>query len=292
MAGGGVLAPHDQRVLVLGRVPAPAPQHRLVEVRPRGADGQDHRRPLLALGQQDDLVHLPVDAAGFVDQGEGVVQPSSRFGTAGRTWKADPRDGTVRASAYCWTRASSSSWSSTMRTAIRNVRPACRSSVATTIWAPSGPTSSSYRASTAVRLVLSCPRGSIQPASRGWGSHPRWRRSGTAARAATATAYGHHGHAAPERSRWRTVPPPAPAAWSRAAATESHQCGPSGLASRHHRPSPAPSRSPMSRSPARGSGPSILLKDRNPTADLAALQGTQRTTSGPSSGPPRRTSQT
>jgi hypothetical protein len=37
-----------------------------------------------------------------------------------------------------------------MRTAMRNVRPACRSSVATTTWAPSAPASSSYSDNTAV----------------------------------------------------------------------------------------------------------------------------------------------
>ena len=97
-------------------------------------------------------------------------RPSSRFGTAGRTWKLDPLAGTVRASAYCWTRASSSGWSSTIREATRWTMPACRSSVATTTtWAPSAPATSSYRASTAVRDDLPCPLGSIQPASRGAG---------------------------------------------------------------------------------------------------------------------------
>jgi hypothetical protein len=57
-----------------------------------------------------------------------------------------------------------------MRTAIRNVSPACRSSVATTTTcAPSAPASSSYKASTAVSDVLPWPLGSIHPAMRGWG---------------------------------------------------------------------------------------------------------------------------
>ena len=56
---------------------------------------------------------------------------------------------------YSWTRVSSSGCSSTMRAAMRNVMPACRSSEATTTtWAPSAPASSSYRPSTAVSDVL------------------------------------------------------------------------------------------------------------------------------------------
>ena len=96
--------------------------------------------------------------------------PSRRLGTAGRTWNDHPRAGTVRASAYTWTRRSRSGWSSTILAACRWQRAAWRSSVATTTTpAPSSPASSSYRARTAVMEVLPRPRGSIHPANRGRG---------------------------------------------------------------------------------------------------------------------------
>ena len=73
--GGRVLAPHHQLVVrVVEGVGAQPAQHRLLQLRARRPDGQHHRRLLLAASQGDDLVHLLVDAAGFVDQGEGVVQ--------------------------------------------------------------------------------------------------------------------------------------------------------------------------------------------------------------------------
>jgi hypothetical protein len=73
---GRVLPPHHQRVLrVVDRVGAEAAQHGLVQLRARGADGQHHRRLLLAGGQGHDLVDLLVDAAGLVHDGQGEVQP-------------------------------------------------------------------------------------------------------------------------------------------------------------------------------------------------------------------------
>ena len=46
---------------------------------------------LLAGGQGDDLVHLLVDAAGLVDDGQGVVQPLQPLGHGGQDLEAGPR---------------------------------------------------------------------------------------------------------------------------------------------------------------------------------------------------------
>jgi hypothetical protein len=72
--GRRVLPPHDQRIIVVDRVGAQAAQHRLLQLRPRRADGQDHAGALLAGGQGDDLEDLLVDAAGLVHDGEGVIK--------------------------------------------------------------------------------------------------------------------------------------------------------------------------------------------------------------------------
>ena len=102
----------------------------------------------------------------------------------------------------------------------------------------------------------------------------------SAARAEGAAACGHHGRGGPVRSRGRTVQPPARAVWSRAGAAGSHQCGPSGRASRDRR---AVTDSLMSTSAGEGSGPSSLLRTR---ADRRPFSPRQSTRSGPASGPP------
>ena len=93
-----------------------------------------------------------------------------------------------------WTRAARSSCSSTIRAATPKQRPACRSSVAaTTMLAPSWPSSRSYSAMAATRLVFPAPRGqhpARQPRPR---SHPaRWRPA-RPARGAAAAAGGPRG---------------------------------------------------------------------------------------------------
>jgi hypothetical protein len=174
-----------------------------------------------------------------------------------------------------------------MRTAMRNVSPACRSSVATTT----------------TGAVLPCqqliegqegPSGSSCPALVGASTrpagarplYPRWRRAGTVATAEGEGACGLPGRGAPVRSRRRAAPRPTPAA----CCAQGQRGGVDvGLRAGSHATT-GPSEGLVSSSPGLGSGPSVLLKDRNATADRAALQGVQRTTSGPSSGPPRRTS--
>jgi hypothetical protein len=47
-------------------------------------------RWLLAGGQGDDLVHLLLDAAGFVDDGEGEVQPLQALGDRGEDLERPP----------------------------------------------------------------------------------------------------------------------------------------------------------------------------------------------------------
>ena len=74
--GGRVLSPDHHLVLrVVGRVGAEAAQHGLFQLGAGCPDGQHHRQPLFPGGQGYHLVDFLVDPAGFVDQGEGVVQP-------------------------------------------------------------------------------------------------------------------------------------------------------------------------------------------------------------------------
>jgi hypothetical protein len=76
VADGAVLPPDNQRVLrVVEGVGAEAAEDGLVKFRAGCPDGQHHRRLLLAGSQGHHLVHLLVDPAGLVNDGQGEVQP-------------------------------------------------------------------------------------------------------------------------------------------------------------------------------------------------------------------------
>jgi hypothetical protein len=87
--GGAVLPPRYQRVgRVVERVGAEPAEDGVLQLRARGADGQHHTGFLLAGGQGDDLVHLLVDAAGLVHDGQGEVEALQPLGDGGQDLEA------------------------------------------------------------------------------------------------------------------------------------------------------------------------------------------------------------
>src|SRR5512132_1592278 len=82
---------------------------------------------------------------------------------------------------------------------------------------------------------MSCPAlwGASSPRGGEQDANPRWRQSGTAARAEGEAACGLHGHAAPVCSARRTVQPPAPSVSIRVGAAGCRRSTPSGRASCH-----------------------------------------------------------
>jgi hypothetical protein len=79
-AGGRVLPPGDQGIVgMVGRVLAEASEDRLGELGAWCPDGQDGGGLLLAGGQGDNLEDVPVNPAGFVQDGQRVVESLEPF---------------------------------------------------------------------------------------------------------------------------------------------------------------------------------------------------------------------